>query len=315
MNRMGLLPLCLAVLFPTDGAWAAEPASRAVEMVATKDLQQALLLSVEGTIVIEADGSVGEYAITSKTTPDIDALLVKSIPRWRFEPVLVDGKPVRAKSKMRLSLAAIEAGQNYRVGIENAIFPGPAADAAEVARASSGSPVEAFGRRMNPPVYPKALLRAGVAGRVLLGLHFAPDGKMIEVVPVQSMLFNVRRYNNEARQAVHLLEQSAVDAARLWSVDVKQKPGAATTARDFTAYTTIEYVLGPTPRRSQIDMPRSNDAPSGQWREAIRTPKRAMPWLAGLETPDVGVADVIEGEMLPLAAGPKLKTPLAHPGN
>jgi hypothetical protein len=91
---------------------------------------------------------------------------------------------------------------------------------------------------------------------------------------------------------------------------VKQKPGMATTERDFTSYTTIEYVLGPSPRRSAIDMPKSNDAPAGQWREAIRTPKRAMPWLAGLEAPDVGVADLADGEMLPLAGGPILKTEL-----
>jgi outer membrane biosynthesis protein TonB len=315
MKGLHALPLCLAALLPVAAIATAAPAPAAIEPFATKDLQQALLLSVEGTIVIEADGSVGEYAISTRTTPDIDALLVKSIPRWRFEPVLVDGKPARAKSRMRLSLAAVRQGQNYRVGIENAVFPGPAADAAEVARASTGSPVEAFGRRMNPPVYPRDLERAGVSGRVLLGLHFGPDGKMLEVVPVQSMLFNVRRYNNEARKAVSLLEQASVDAARLWSVEVRQKPGAPTTARDFTSYTTIEFVLGPTRHRGVNEMPRSNDAPSGEWREAIRTPKRPMPWLAGMETPDVGVADVAGGEMLPLAGGPKLKTPLAAPAN
>ena len=312
MKSLNAPPLLLATACLDATAVAAEPVAKPVEMFATKDLQQALLLSVEGSIVIDPDGSVAEYTITTPTTPDIDALLVKAIPRWRFEPLLADGKPARAKSRMRLSLAAVEGAQKrYTVAIESAVFPGPAADEREVARASQGSPVEAFGRRMNPPVYPKSLVRAGVSGRVLLGLHFAPDGTMLDVVPVQSMLFNVARFNNEARLAVNLLEQSAVGAARKWSVEVRQKPGVPTTARDFTSYTTIEYVLGPAaPPRKGLDMPKSNDVPAGQWRQAIRTPKRTLPWLAGLETPDVGVADLVQGELMPLAGGPKLKTGL-----
>lgn len=310
MNRILSLALSLTVLAPAAGLAAGAPAMSEVEMVDSKDLQKALLLSAEGSIVIEADGSVGEYTIATPLTPELMEVLSKSIPRWRFEPVLVDGKPVRAESKMRLSLAAVETGKEYRVAIENVVFPG-GMSALDQARASQGAPVQALGRQMNPPVYPRTLERAGVTGRVLLGLHFGPDGRMLDVVAVQSMLFNVRGYNNELRQAVRLLEQSSVEAARKWTVQVKQKPGTTTTERDFTSLTTIEYVLTPTPRPGR-PTPASNNAPPGQWRQATRTPKRAMPWLAGLETPEVGVADVVDGEMMPLAGVPKLKTPLAH---
>jgi hypothetical protein len=302
------MPLCLAVLLPL-GAHAAEPVANRLEAPASKDLQKALLLSLEGSIVIETDGSVGEYRIATPTTPDIDALLRKTIPRWRFEPVLAEGKPVRAMAKMRLSLVAVESGKDYRVGIENVVFPGVVVDTQEPAR-ERRSAVEATGRRTNPPIYPRALERAGVTGRVLLALHFAPDGHMVEVLPVQSALFNVRGYNNELRKAVHLFEQSAAEAARKWTVEVKLKPGAPTTERDFTGYATIEYVLA---APGHMRGAKTNDAPPGQWREATRTPKRAMPWLAGLEAADVGVADLVDGEFMPLAGGPKLKTPLAQP--
>jgi hypothetical protein len=313
MNRLCLLPLLLTVLLPSGAVYAGDFGHVPAGAAAVGELEDALLLSVDGSIVIEADGSVGEYAIASKTTPELMDMFARAIPRWRFDPVLVDGQPRRAKANMRLLVAATKAGKDYRVGIENVVFPGVLTEL-DGPRASAGAPVEAIGRKMTPPTYPRALERAGVTGRVLLGMHFAPDGRILEVVPVQTMLFSVRGFNAELRKAVALLESSATGAARQWTIDVKQRPGVPTTERDFTAYTTIEYVMsGPTRGKAPRGKPEhvSNDAPPGQWRQATRTAKRPMPWLAGLETPDIGVADVNGGEMLPLSGGPTLKTPLA----
>ena len=193
--------------------------------------------------------------------------------------------------------------------MESVVFPGQM-HALDRPTPPQQSKVEVFGRQMNPPGYPRTLERAGVSGRVLLGLHYAPDGHMVEVVPVQTMLYNTRGSNTELGRAIQLFEQASVAAARKWTVEVKVKPGATPTERDYTAYTTVDYVLtAPGQRRVPYQ------EPTGTWREVSRTPKRPMPWLAGFEGPDVGVADVAGGEMLPVAGGPKLKTPLALPAN
>ncbi len=268
-------------------------------------LESVLTMPVDGSIVIEPDGAVGEYALTSQLTPDVKAMLDKSIPKWRFTPVVIDGAARRAQTRVRIVLAANKVEGGYNVRIDNVIFPAPEGPISETPQVAS--PIVGLrGRKMQPPRYPMDLQRAGVTGRVLIGLRFGPDGAVVDAVAVQSMLFNVKGRDRAMSQAIGLLEASALGAARHWSADVSVKPGVTPSPRDFTAYTTIEYVLS---RPGDTAAP--GDPPPGTWRLVTRTPKRDMPWLAGDKlVPVVGVADLASGEMLPLAGAPQFTTPV-----
>jgi len=295
IKSVGLSALLLA-LVPAAGFAVDAPAASAST---TQDVEHVLSMSVEGTLLVDTDGSVRDYALTSPVPPNLAAALGKVVKGWRFEPVLVDGQLVRAEAKMRISLAATKDGDNYQVRVENAVFR-PATPAAGKGPISQTNAVEATGRRLNPPVYPRELQRAGISGRVLVAMHFSPEGKVIEVVPVQGMIFDTSGHDRTIAKAIHMLESATVTAARRWSVMVKVTPGVATTAKDFTAYTTVDYVMGKSP---QLET-------AGEWRMVARTPKRTLPWLAGADAPNVGVADVGSGETFALADALRLKSPL-----
>ena len=155
--------------------------------------------------------------------------------------------------------------------------------------------------QFTPPRYPGAMQMANVNGRVLLGLRFGPDGRVEDAVAVQTMLFDVKGRDRMLRNAVRLFEDSALKAARDWTVTVKYAPETQPSAKELTALTTVEYVMGTAPPSE----------PEGLWRTVVRTPKRAMSWLQGEKNlQEVGVADVRSGEILPLTGGPRLVSPL-----
>ena len=266
-------------------------------------VENVLIMQLDGKIVIEKDGSVGDYSFDQPVSAGMAPLLDKAIRAWLFEPILVDGALVRAESRMRISLAATQTGEdNFSVRFDNVVFP--STEGAKRADGNSVSPRVGFlTPKMPPPVYPKALARAGINGRVLLGLRFNPDGSVKHVVAVQSMLFDVRGRERLLAQAIKELENSALAAARQWTVQLRVPEGFAPTPSQLTAVTTVDYVM-----RDQQD---KSPLP-GQWSRVSRTPKREMPWLPHEDKrrQDVGVADVHNGEMMPLTSPLHLVTPL-----
>jgi hypothetical protein len=305
MNRIALsLAVALACAWPTCATVAARsttPASGVVENV--------LSMPVDGDIAINADGSVRSYTVSTKVTPGLEAMLQDMVPKWRFELKPVDGvvKPVEAR--MRISLAATQTDKGYQVRIENVTFP-RGAGTKEVHAARTAS-LTFTPRDMSPPRYPRELERAGVTGKVLLGLYVDPDGHMREVVPVQVMLYNVRARDRTMGKLIELMEDNAVQAARGWTVMVTADGAMPTSPKEFTTYTTVEYVL----TRGHITpdpMDERDAKAAGKWVLVSRTPKRPMPWVSGIEgLQEVGVADVQSGEMVPLASSIRLKTEVA----
>ena len=80
---------------------------------------------VTGSIVVAPDGSVQSYAVDHpEKLPSVVAGLVgKDLSRWRFAPVLLDGKPVAAKAPMSMRVVASKRDDgNYNIGIRSAYF-------------------------------------------------------------------------------------------------------------------------------------------------------------------------------------------------
>lgn len=78
-----------------------------------------LTLRVDGELSIDPEGKVADYRIRTKLDPQLERLVRRAVPSWRFKPILVDGKPVIASSPMRITLSAEEMDQGYKVVVDN----------------------------------------------------------------------------------------------------------------------------------------------------------------------------------------------------
>ena len=172
--------------------------------------ESVLTMRVDGELTIGTEGQVLSYKIRSKLAPTLQAMLDKSIPRWQLTPVRQGGKPVNAKTPMRITLAATQIPQGYEVRIDNVVFTPiskedyeakiaaarairEGGEAITVGDAPPSQPVVFDSKRMlSPPRYPVGLMRAGVSGAVLLHLRLNPDGTVADVVASQSSLFDIK---------------------------------------------------------------------------------------------------------------------------
>jgi hypothetical protein len=289
MNRFatGLVALVLALVAPAVPR-AADAAAEPIESV--------LVLAVEGDVFINADGSLADYRIDTPAPGNTAENVLRIARGWRFEPVLVEGKPQAVVARMRVALAATKQGEQFQVRVDNVTFPGLAAAARERAR-DEGVRLE---KNPRPPRYPPGVQRAGIAGRVLLALRYDESGKVTDVAAVQSMLFDRRESDEVTARAIELLEQAAVEAAHDWRIHkpVEGKPRIAMTAVEFLA---------------NYHDKRNSDGTleAGGWRLVSRTPKRYVEWLDSKRNGTPSVSDIGSGDLVPVAdATLKLSTPV-----
>lgn len=135
---------------------------------------------VNGFITIDTDGLVAGHEIDANAnlSPELAAFVNKSMERWRFEPVVVDGQVVRARVPMYLRLVAKPAENNqYTIRIASTWFGSHTGTDASTAPAPGSAPRTA---RMSPPKYPIGAMRRGGKGTVYLNITFGPDGKVTQ---------------------------------------------------------------------------------------------------------------------------------------
>lgn len=260
-------------------------------------LESVLTTRVDGEIVVSPEGVVEDVSLSTSVDPAIKALLETRVREWRFQPVVVDGQARRARSAMRVTLAATRRvdSDGYLVRVDNAIFPGASADIPTV-KDNRGYTSDMPTARikvisMAPPVYPESLMKLGVSGKVLLGLRIGLDGKVEAVEPVQSMLLDVRGRDRALEAAIREFERAAIARARQWRFEVTAK-AAEPSLRDLTHTVPVIFL-----------MKGHTYTPKEVWQTVVRTPKADISWLprrAGHNTP--GVSDVGPGETMPVAS-------------
>jgi len=84
-----------------------------------------LEMSADGEVQIAPDGHVADYRLTDVLAPAIAELVDRDVRKWMFQPVLVDGVPVVAKTRMTLRLRGEPNGsgaEQFRVRIIDASF-------------------------------------------------------------------------------------------------------------------------------------------------------------------------------------------------
>lgn len=254
---------------------------------------------VTGHVLIEPDGSVSGWEIdqADRLPPAVVALIERSAPVWRFEPVLIDGQPQRAKGRMSLRLTAnpLDDGQ-YRIALRSGHFGKDAMDARERLAAEGTDAVQVLTRKS--PIYPMAAARGSVRGTVYLVLRIGRDGRVEEAVAEQ---VNLRTAGtpNQMRMMRNMLAGSALRAIREWTF---QPPTTGELAgRDsWSGRIAVDYTLN------------GERAPEyGQWHAYIPGPRERAPWLpqtdlAEGESPDT----LLAGGFRPVGQDLKLLTPL-----
>ena len=250
---------------------------------------------VDSMIEIGPEGRIVRYEPVTELKEPLATRLRTLADSFRFEPVQVDGRPVIARTRMRMHLVAEPAGDGQlKVSVEHVGFPDGEAPASD-APIAADSYVHGVARR-TPISYPDAALRAGVSGRVLVALRLAPDGSVADAAVRESALFSVTGRERVLGPALAVLERGATEAVRRWRFDVRVPEGAVPSAENLTGLINVEYLLDDHPR------PRP-----GIWLHETRSAERAPPWLDPMlaeRLPDM--ADVGDGGHFG-AAAPRIR--------
>jgi hypothetical protein len=199
MNLLLSLALAACIAFSSASGAAAPPKTASYEMVANGEVQ------------IDAVGHVSDYKLSSELTPEISALVDRSVRRWRFEPILQDGRPVTAKTALRIRLLARRSGvdsDNFTVSIASVDFSAPR-------RSSAGK----------PPRYPQLAASARLNAKVLLLLRIDDTGKVVEALPYQTSLGARTRSERDAESWRTIFERASITAAKTWKYDLTEMLG------------------------------------------------------------------------------------------
>ena len=194
-------------------------------------------ITASGEIQIAPDGHVNDYQLKSKLSPTIAALVDRNVRSWQFEPVVVDGKPVIAKTTMTLHLhGEPTSGDSYSLSIASVDF---------------GTLTRS---KLDPPEYPPEAARAGLGAKVILNILIDVDGKVIEAVAGQTSLDKRARSEHEAEAWREQFEKASIKAAKHWRYDwsefvdgkpMKRRYAIAPLVFSVGKHESIAYVPGP----------------------------------------------------------------------
>ena len=227
---------------------------------------------VTGTIGITAQGGVLAYTLDEpeKLPPVVVGVIGKDIPRWSFQPVMRDGKPIAAKTKMTLRLVAHPMGGNkFQIAVRGAYF----GDQGLVAKTVKSV----------PPRYPQEAIRNRLDASVYLALRIDRAGNVTDAVAQQVNLCVIARENDMDRWRNQFAKASE-NAARQWT---------------FTPAETVDqesYRVVRVPVVYRINDGSSPRTPAyGKWQSYVPGPLELVPWSEA-DKLLTGAPDALPGE-------------------
>ncbi len=285
---LGLLLLLSASLAEAGGT----------AMAVRKTVENSML--VTGTIDIAPDGTTAAHSLDQpeKLPEFVRDLAAKATKGFRFEPVLVDGKPVRARAKMGLRVVATKQDNgDYRMRIASASF----GDETKV----KGEDVTSSPAMMAPPAYPMSAVASGITGTVYVIVKVDRTGAVQQAAVEQTNLTVVGN-GRVMEQGRAILEKSSLVAARKWRFDVPVK-GEQATQPFWSVRVPVDYQLHESGSRDSSKEELAT--PYGKWRAYVPGPRNRIPWISEDEnrvSPDA----LVSGAPHTVGRGPKLLTPL-----
>jgi hypothetical protein len=207
-------------------------------------------LDAYGEVQIAPDGHVSDYRLQSTLAPDVAALVDRNVRAWHFEPIVVDGAAVVAKTAMHLHLnAELQEGRNSYIVRVSAIDFGEPQRKAQV----------------KAPRYPGEAAHARLGAKVLLSLRLDDAGNVVDAQPYQTSLDARARSEFQAEQWRKLFERASVAAAKNWHYDLTETVNGKKIGTN--AIVPIVYAI------SEPGTPKSDD-----WKAYVPGPVHPAPW-------------------------------------
>lgn len=167
-----------------------------------------------GSLTIDEQGAVLEVELDDKSLgQEVMAAYARHIRDWRFEPVLEQGQPIRAKGYMQLDLLAFRrsGSDDLGLGVSSARFTDPPSMQDAKSRPSSKD-------RLAQPRYPHDAAVLGIGADVMVLVRVGEQGR-VEDAAVASLMLVGERAGEKGMQKRHgaMFNRSATDVARRWT--------------------------------------------------------------------------------------------------
>lgn len=287
------LRICIALVLLLCGFTALAGGGRAE---VRKQAEMSML--VTGTVDIDKDGGVAAHKIDQpdKLPPVVVQLVDQAMSQWRFEPVQVDGRVVKARTTMRLrAVAKQKEDGNYLLRIGSAEFGQEGGVEGETVTSN----------KLEPPRYPETAVRSNLTGTVYLVLKIDREGTVTDVVDEQVTLSTVGT-ELQMRKGRKLLADAARSAARKWRFKIPTR-GEEADAPYWSVRTPVSFAL-----YSGSRPPKNLEPEYGTWKAYIPGPVTRAPWVEDDQPAGYRPDALADGGVYPVGSGPKLLTPLAQ---
>lgn len=252
---------------------------------------------VSGGIDLRPDGSVERYSIdhSDKLSQAVTQLIGTQVSQWRFEPVLVDGKPVAAHTNMSLRIVAKPLDdRSFNVRIQSASFSG----------GKDEDRISVLKKTSLGPMVQAAMSTGLVAADLYLAVKIDTDGKVIDAIVEQVNLPGLATDRDLARFS-RTLGQATVKVVRQWTFGVPE--------REPKGEPYWSGILPVSFRMSDSGSPSPSEAGYREWRMYVPGPCTPIPWRDHEKDyidDRCGNDAAPEGVLTLDNAGPKLLTPL-----
>jgi hypothetical protein len=242
-------------------------------------------MTLGGVIDIGREGQVEGFQLDRRED--------KAVQGWRFDPVLVNGAPVQARTAVRLRLMADNAAEGtMRVRLVDANF-------SKVDGEREVGTDRVTSNALRGPDYPPQAVTMQGEGTVMLMVKVGRDGRVADVIAEQTNLtvIGTARAMNQLRD---ILAKASVNSAKRWTFN------PPTTGEDKDR----EFWTVRVPVRFAFQDSRER---YGRWTAYIPGPRQQAPWKTGEETLAAGSDLLPEGGVYMVGRaqeGPRLLTPL-----
>ncbi len=232
-------------------------------------------IDLAGQIEVAPDGSVHAWSIESKALkPAVAKALEAQMRQWTFEPIDVDGRPVIARTRWRVTLEAQPVGENLALRVAHVYF---------------GEPSRAG--RMEPPRFPPSAARSGVGAKVVLILKLDEAGRVTDVHAEQTSLSPSLRSDASAERWRRRFVEASSQAAKQWTFEI----GEIVDGKPADTSVRVPVVFIP-----------PGLAPEG-WQAFVPGPRVPAPW-ADEAGELIALEDLEEGDLRPLNPRFKLRS-------
>ncbi len=169
------------------------------------------LANTSGTITVAPDGSVAEVQIAESFGEGIDEPLRKRIKAWRFEPVMLEGRPITAIAHMDLTL---------RADIADTIVEGIRIIRADFVDSPELRQADARRRSVKPPSYPKSALRHGFGAQLMLVVEVDEVGRVKNSAALSGWLTGPKARARQQEQVMRSFVNASQRAVMTWQLPV-----------------------------------------------------------------------------------------------